>query len=186
MHFFFFLNKTRQLLVLLILGATANFSTASQPTSVGTPETILRKEHKAILLVTESLLQDLKALQAGEEADPERLNKAVDFYINFADRCHHAKEENIYFASLEAKDPAERNLLVSEFTAQHARFKVLLSQMQAVLERGGARSGPIDRFLERLSCQRDRTYSKGRRTPFCKTRDELVSRRTQSTTQGLS
>ncbi len=58
----------------------------------------LKADHRVIekvLAVLEKLTADPQALDAW--------NKAIDFIRNFADRCHHLKEEKIFFPALEKK-----------------------------------------------------------------------------------
>ena len=61
----------------------------------------LMTEHRAI----ERMLAVLDAaggrLEAGERVRPDLLREAVDFVRNFADRCHHGKEEDNLFPRLE-------------------------------------------------------------------------------------
>jgi hemerythrin-like domain-containing protein len=64
---------------------------------------ILEREHELILKVLDCLER-----LAAEALGPERLDRvsaeqALDFLRSFADRCHHAKEEDLLFPALVAK-----------------------------------------------------------------------------------
>ncbi len=63
----------------------------------------LMTEHRAI----ERMLAVLDAaggrLEAGERVRPDLFREAVDFVRNFADRCHHGKEEDNLFPRLEER-----------------------------------------------------------------------------------
>jgi len=61
----------------------------------------LKKEHEAIKAMLKILEAVLKRLEAGEKTEPEHLSEIVDFFCVFADRCHHVKEEEIFFPALE-------------------------------------------------------------------------------------
>ena len=67
------------------------------------PTEVLMQEHRVI----EQVLDCLEILaQRGEdraELDLESANQAIDFFRNFADRCHHGKEEECLFPMLEQK-----------------------------------------------------------------------------------
>ncbi len=67
------------------------------------PTEILMQEHRVI----EQVLNCLEIIaQRGESEgtlDVESANQAIDFFRNFADRCHHGKEEECLFPMLEQK-----------------------------------------------------------------------------------
>jgi len=65
------------------------------------PTDILKNEHKAILLTLEVVESVSKKLDAGENVPAEHLTKVVDFIRGFADKCHHAKEEDLLFPAME-------------------------------------------------------------------------------------
>lgn len=64
---------------------------------------ILKHEHRVIERVLAVLERAAKRLEAGENVPPEVFEKSLDFIRNFADRCHHAKEEGVLFAAMERK-----------------------------------------------------------------------------------
>ena len=62
------------------------------------PTAVLKQEHRVI----ERALRVLDTLaQKPEEASPEQWERLLDILRNFADRCHHLKEENVLFPALE-------------------------------------------------------------------------------------
>lgn len=61
------------------------------------PTTILMDEHRVI----ERVLTGMERMVVNGVVDTAFLGKAVDFVRNFADGCHHAKEEDILFPVLE-------------------------------------------------------------------------------------
>ena len=61
---------------------------------------ILSDEHQNILKITNALLKECDSLQSENEIDKDFLKKAIDFIKGYADKLHHAKEENILFIEM--------------------------------------------------------------------------------------
>lgn len=66
------------------------------------PTNILRGEHRTIERMLAVLQRAAAKLEEGERIDPTIFEKAVDFIRNYADRFHHAKEEDVLFRTMEA------------------------------------------------------------------------------------
>ena len=64
---------------------------------------LLVEEHQVIERMLEVLNAAAQKLEDGKAVDPDFFMKAGDFIRNFADKCHHAKEENILFKVLPQK-----------------------------------------------------------------------------------
>mgnify|MGYP001288102147 CR=1 FL=1 len=71
-----------------------------------TPTKILSDEHQNILKVIDALIKECNALESGKELSKDFFEKAIDFIRNYADKFHHAKEEDILFKELN-KDSVE-------------------------------------------------------------------------------
>jgi hemerythrin-like domain-containing protein len=67
------------------------------------PTEVLMTEHRAIERMLAVLETAARRLEAGERVRPDLLCEAVDFVRNFADRCHHGKEEDNLFPRMEAR-----------------------------------------------------------------------------------
>jgi hemerythrin-like domain-containing protein len=65
------------------------------------PTEELKEEHKVILRMLKVLEKAVQNLEEGKNVPAEVFKKAVDFMHNFADRCHHGKEEDILFPMME-------------------------------------------------------------------------------------
>jgi len=77
----------------------------------------LRNEHSAISIILSVMKKVATRLKNREEVKKEHLEKIVEFLINFADKCHHGKEERILFPEI-IKDIS--NLaLVNELLGEH-------------------------------------------------------------------
>lgn len=68
-----------------------------------TPTETLKHEHQIILLGLGAVEREMRQIQAGGSVDEERTRQMIDFIQNFADRCHHAKEEKLLFARMEER-----------------------------------------------------------------------------------
>jgi len=60
-------------------------------------------EHKIILQVLDAAEREARRMGETGEVRTERLEQMVDFFRNFADRCHHAKEEKLLFVRMEER-----------------------------------------------------------------------------------
>jgi hemerythrin-like domain-containing protein len=67
------------------------------------PTDILKQEHQLILMVLDAAEREARAIAGGAAVDAGRLSSFVDFIRNFADHCHHAKEEDLLFVRLGEK-----------------------------------------------------------------------------------
>ena len=64
------------------------------------PTQILSEEHQNILKVIGALEKECNAIEKGKSIDKAFFNTAIDFIRNYADKFHHAKEEDILFKEL--------------------------------------------------------------------------------------
>ncbi len=72
------------------------------------PTDLLVAEHDVIERMLKVLNEAADRLEKGEAVEAELFVKAADFIQNFADRCHHAKEEDILFKLMQKRGiPAE-------------------------------------------------------------------------------
>lgn len=67
---------------------------------MNTPTQILSAEHQNILKVVNVVVKECDVLESGKELDKAFFTKAIDFIRNYADKFHHAKEEDILFVEL--------------------------------------------------------------------------------------
>jgi len=64
------------------------------------PTEILKHEHQVILLVIGAAEKEAAHIRETGALHAENVEKMVDFFRNFADHCHHAKEENHLFVKM--------------------------------------------------------------------------------------
>lgn len=101
---------------------------------------ILRAEHDVILDVLAALETIDRAVARGAELDRASATSVIEFLRVFVDRCHHGKEEELFFAALEARGfPREAGpLLVMQ--SEHARGRTLVASMQTALAADDAKA----------------------------------------------
>jgi len=88
---------------------------------------ILKKEHRAIEVVLDSLDRASYAVMQGKEVPAWVFEEGFDFIRNFADRCHHGKEEGILLPLYRAKGvPAEGP--IHYVLAEHEEARRLVSK----------------------------------------------------------
>ena len=86
-------------------------------------------EHHYILKVVHGLSLFDAALERGERVDTELLRCAVEFMREFADRCHHAKEEKILFPAMIRKGVPETGCPLEGLLREHARGRELVAAL---------------------------------------------------------
>ena len=64
---------------------------------------VLKEEHKVIERMLKILSVACEKLEKNQEVSPEIFKKAIDFIRNFADSCHHGKEETALFTIIEQR-----------------------------------------------------------------------------------
>ncbi len=67
---------------------------------MNTPTKILSDEHKNILKVIDALLKECDGLESGKGLNKDFFKKTIEFIRGYADKFHHAKEEDILFVEL--------------------------------------------------------------------------------------
>jgi hemerythrin-like domain-containing protein len=81
-------------------------------------------EHRLIERMIRQLKQQLDKVGSQKKVDPVFIDVAVDFIRNYADRCHHGKEEDILFRDLAKKDLSdEHRAVMEELLDEHVRAR---------------------------------------------------------------
>ena len=103
------------------------------------PVDILMAEHRTI----ERVLSAVEGRLAGPGPFPyEFLTAALDFFRNFADGCHHAKEEELLFPLLEQRGVPREHGPIGCMLKEHAQGREYLATVRAHLD--GARDGTAE------------------------------------------
>ncbi len=91
--------------------------------------TDLRQEHEGILFGLQILEAMDRQIQAGQPVETGDLQQMIQFLRLFADKCHHGKEEGLYFPSLAAAGvPTERGP-IGQMLLEHEQGRALIRQM---------------------------------------------------------
>lgn len=90
------------------------------------PTQILENEHTFIMRVISVLKLSIDQLASGHQISTETLNAIVDFMRNYADRCHHGKEEAILFPYLIEKGVPSEGCPIGALTHEHVRGRELV------------------------------------------------------------
>jgi hemerythrin-like domain-containing protein len=98
------------------------------------PIRILTYEHEIIKSVVGSLGKIAQRLEKGERADPHTLRGIVRFLREFADRCHHAKEEALLFPAMERKGVPESGCPLGGLRHEHEQARALVTAFSEAVE----------------------------------------------------
>ena len=91
-----------------------------------TATSILREEHKAILKMIDATEQISERLKKGDDVSPELLSGLLEFFRNFADRCHHGKEEECLFPQLEQRGVPREGGPIGVMLHEHGQGRELI------------------------------------------------------------
>jgi hemerythrin-like domain-containing protein len=94
------------------------------------PTEILRREHEQIQKALAALVAVAERAEAGESVARTEVDQLLDFFRRFADRCHHAKEENALFPALEARGFPPRGGPVAVMMHEHELGRALLRSIE--------------------------------------------------------
>jgi hemerythrin-like domain-containing protein len=93
------------------------------------PTQQLKDEHEGILLMLKILGKICAKMEDRQPVDLSHLERIVEFFRVFADRCHHGKEEELLFPEMEkAGIPRERGP-IGVMLAEHAQGRSLVRAM---------------------------------------------------------
>jgi len=101
------------------------------------PTEILSAEHKNILKAIEALLRQCDKLNAGADIDKDFFEKAIEFIKNYADKFHHAKEEDILFAELDKRREQMHCSPMDQMRHEHDLGRGFVKGLEEALNNGG-------------------------------------------------
>ena len=103
------------------------------------PTDILSNEHRVIEQVLDCLDKMVTRSIERQQLEEEPARQAVDFFRNFADRCHHGKEEAHLFPAMEAKGYSRDGGPTGVMLAEHDQGRQHVRAMDAAID--GASQG---------------------------------------------
>ena len=98
------------------------------------PTEVLSQEHRVIETMMDRLENELQSIQAGGAFLRPFFDEALDFFRNFADGCHHAKEENLLFPRMKERGVPERGGPIGAMLAEHDQGRAYLAVVRENLE----------------------------------------------------
>jgi hemerythrin-like domain-containing protein len=104
------------------------------------PTEILSGEHRIIEQVLDSLQQIGQDCAAQGQLDGASAEQALDFLRNFADRCHHGKEETHLFPAMEAKGFPRQGGPTGVMLHEHEQGRTHIRGMAAAIPQAAAGS----------------------------------------------
>jgi hemerythrin-like domain-containing protein len=110
---------------------------------------VMVEEHKLILRMIALLEKNVELVVAGRFADWNFFLDGVDFIRNFADRFHHAKEEDVLFKALVANGMPEQNSPVAAMLMAHDQGRAFVRGMEQAARRAQAgEPAPVTEIAE--------------------------------------
>jgi hemerythrin-like domain-containing protein len=110
-----------------------------------TATAILRHEHEAILRMLDVTEEVAHRLRQNERVAPETLGELNEFFQLFADRCHHAKEEELLFPLLERKGVPRTGGPIGVMLAEHEEGRARIREMVESADAYGRGENAADR-----------------------------------------
>jgi len=112
-----------------------------------TPTDVLKSEHRVIEQVLNVLEKIGEKAGIEKKLDAESAEQAIDFLRNFADRCHHGKEEHQLFPVLEERGFDRENGPTGVMCREHENGRDLIRGMaEAVADAGKPCGTAPERF----------------------------------------
>ncbi|MBI4299862.1 MAG: hemerythrin domain-containing protein [Chloroflexi bacterium] len=99
------------------------------------PTEALMDDHVAIKRVLKALSIAADRVDAGQKADVDVFAKSVDFVVNYADKCHHGKEESALFPLLEAYGLPREAGPVGVMLMEHEQGRKYIGSLAKAIER---------------------------------------------------
>ncbi len=94
----------------------------------------LKHEHEAIVSSLEIVDRIVVGIVEGKLPDKGDLTNFIAFLKEFADKCHHGKEEGILFPALTKAGIPERGGPIGVMLTEHVEGRRLISKMESALQ----------------------------------------------------
>jgi len=90
---------------------------------------VLRDEHEGILAMLAVVEAAANRLNSGKEIPSDMMTNAVGFFRDFADKCHHGKEEDELFPTLERFGVPKQGGPIGVMLAEHDQGRAFIRGM---------------------------------------------------------
>jgi hemerythrin-like domain-containing protein len=113
------------------------------------PTDILSNEHRVIEQVLDCLDKMVTNSTEQQRLEEQPARQAIDFFRNFADRCHHGKEEAHLFPAMEAKGLSRDGGPTGVMLAEHDQGRQHVGAMEAAIDAAShGDEGALKEFTE--------------------------------------
>jgi hemerythrin-like domain-containing protein len=109
--------------------------------SGATPVEVLEAEHRVIQKMVAGMSLLAEQLEGGKLVDVPLLESIVVFLREFADRCHHGKEEALLFPALIRRGVPSHGCPIGGLTMEHQKGRVMVGELADAI-RGYAAGEP--------------------------------------------
>lgn len=110
---------------------------------------VLTREHQIIMKVVNALSAMSDELARGRSVAPQKFRDVVRFMREFADKCHHAKEDDILFPEMAMHGVPETGCPLGALRQEHVQARQLVSTLAERTEAYARREeGAVDALTE--------------------------------------
>jgi hemerythrin-like domain-containing protein len=106
------------------------------------PAEILEQEHRVIEMVVAAASGIADTIEGGQTVGAAALHDVVDFMRNFADKCHHGKEEELLFPALMDKGVLPSGCPLGVLLADHKKGRATVGRLADAID--GYAAGDAD------------------------------------------
>jgi len=93
----------------------------------------LKNEHEAILSAIQILERMIASMEKAPSVEPKDMHAFIGFLKEFADKCHHGKEEGLLFPALVGAGLPEKGGPIGVMLAEHAQGRKLIRDMKEAI-----------------------------------------------------
>lgn len=93
----------------------------------------LKNEHEAILSAIQILERMMVVIEKSPSVDTKDIHDFIGFLKEFADKCHHGKEEGLLFPALIRAGVAEKGGPIGVMLADHAQGRKFIRDMEEAI-----------------------------------------------------
>ena len=115
-------------------------SCSHSPQTSTHPVDTLMAEHEVILAVLEAMEKEADALRKGASFAREKWARYPEFLRNFADRCHHGKEEDLLFPAMVERGVPDAGGPIGVMKSEHVEGRALVTKLAEAIQRGESRA----------------------------------------------
>ena len=95
---------------------------------------LMMKEHQLILRMITLVEKNTAKMEAGTFADWNFYLDAIDFVRNYADRFHHAKEEDVLFVELVKNGMPEKSSPIEAMLIEHDQGRAFIKKLETAVQ----------------------------------------------------